>query len=293
MLILALLTVTTLEAGCLPAGGDWISAGEMAQANPAFAALAPGTRLGASPSVGARRVFHSEELRRLARVHHLAAGALREVCFAWPAAVPDPLQLAAAMARVLRCEASAIEVVEQSRFPLPPGEFEFDRRKLTPQPGSEGQILLWRGSLRYGGNRRSPVWARVRIVLPAMRVRALTPIAPGQPIGEAQVELEHMPDAFFGGDWAGALDEVVGRVSRVRVEKGALIHLNMLAIPPDVAAGEKVEVEVRNGRLRVRAEARAERSGRVGEVVPLTNLSSGTRMAARIEAKGKVSVVVR
>jgi hypothetical protein len=220
-------------APCLAIEGDAILAGDLARVNPVFRALDASLAMGAAPMPGARRVFRAVELARLVRVNHLPSGPLREVCFEWPTAVLSPGKLAQAMAGVLDCDASAIEVIEQSRLPAPPGDLVFAKRDLDPVPGSDGRVLVWRGFVRYGVGRSFPVWARIRVP-PALTVMAA----------------------------------------------------------PEVQAGKEVQVEVRNGSMRIRMVAKAERSGRIGETVPLINPASSAHFRARVDGKDLVVVTV-
>ena len=60
---------------------------------------------------------------------------------------------------------------------------------------------LWIGSVRYGGNHRFSIWARVKIAVRVERVLALTDLRPGQPITAAQVELAARDETPPLGRW--------------------------------------------------------------------------------------------
>jgi len=205
----------------------------LAVANPVFEALNPSLAISPAPMPGARRVFHAVELARLVRLNHLPDGPLREMCFEWPTEVLSTEKLARALAAVLGCETDSVEVIEQSRFPVPLGDLVFAKPNLAPAPGSAGRVLRWSGYVRYGGGQRFPVWARVRVPAP------LT-----------------------------------------------------IAAAPEVQAGSEVQVEVRKGPMRIRTVARAERSGRIGDMIPLTNPESSAHFRARVDGKDLVVVTV-
>lgn len=283
---------TGTETTCLPVHGPTILAGDLAAANPVFAGLDPQMPVGAAPMAGARRVFRGVELVRLVRQNHLSAGPVRDACFEWPAEALSPDRLAAAMAQVLSYPAGAIEVVEYSRFPVPPGELVFEKRDLEAAPGSGGRVLFWSGFVRYSAGWRFSVWAKVRIAAPARRVLARTALPPGEPIAESQIETVAVEDGIDGGVHASSAGEVVGRVPRTRIEPGVAIRLSDLTSPPEVQAGDVVQVEVRNGPLRIRLVARAERSGWAGETIPLTNLESAAHFRARVDGKDRAVVTV-
>jgi hypothetical protein len=58
-----------------------------------------------------------------------------------------------------------IELIDYMRGPVPEGELEFTRTGL-PAGASMG---IWSGVIRYAGNRRFPVWAKVRLTLDVAR----------------------------------------------------------------------------------------------------------------------------
>ena len=242
---------------------------------------------------GARRVFTTAELVRLASRYRLALNSMHEACFEWPLQVPAQRGMATTMAAVLGLDPAAIRIVEQSRFPAPPGELVFPRENLSLTPGSAGTLWMWRGFVRYGKDRSFLIWAKVRIEAPSERVVALATLLPGEPIAASQLRTVRTTDAFAGGIYAASVDQVLGRVPRTRIEASAPIRLVDLATSPEIAAGALVQVEVRNGPLRIYSVGRAERSGHIGETIPLTNPDSSTRFNARVEGKDRVSVTVQ
>jgi flagella basal body P-ring formation protein FlgA len=282
----------TAAPRCQAIHGETILAGDLAAANPVFAGLDPATPVGPAPMVGAQRVFRGTELARLVRENHLPAGPLHDACFEWPTAVLPAGRFAAAMARVLNLEPGAIEILEQSRFPAPSGELEFAKADLQPLPGADGRISLWRGFVRYGANRRFPVWARVRILAPVTRVVARSPLAPGQPIAATALESTVTTDGIFSGTYATSVAEIAGRVPRIRIEPGVAIRLSDVTSPPEIQAGDEVEVEVRNGAMRILLTGKAERSGRTGEIIPLVNPTSSAHFSARVEGRERAVVTL-
>ena len=280
------------SASCLPVHGESILAGDLALANPAFAALDPKLPLGAAPMAGAQRIFRGPELAWLVRQNHLEAGPLRDACFEWPAQALSPGKLAEAMARALGYPADAIEILDQSRAPVPAGELVFEKGDLAPVPGSGGRVVMWNGFVQYAVGRRFRIWAKVRILAPVARITARVALPAGEPIAENLLEMTVVTDGIASGTYATSIAEVAGRVPRTRIEQGTPIRLTDLASPPDIQAGEAVQVEVRNGPMRIRLVARAERSGRIGDTIPMTNPESSAHFRARVDGRNKVVVVV-
>ena len=279
--------------GCLPVRGDTITAGDLATVNAAFAALDPHLAMSLAPMPGARRFFPGTEFVRLARQYRLTLGAVRDVCFEWPMQVPDQQKMAAAMAQVLKLEQPAIQIVEQSQFPAPSGEFVFPRENLTAVSGSKGALWMWRGFVRYASNQKFQIWAKLRIVAPSERVVAVTALLPGEPIVASQLKTVATFDGFAGGIYASSVDEVVGLAPMSRIEASEPLRLAQLKVPPDIVAGALVQVEVRNGPLRIYSVGQAVRSGRAGETIPLINPGSSAHFNARVEGKDRVSVTVQ
>ena len=106
------------------------------------------------------------------------------------------------------------------------------------------------------------------------------------------MERRIVTDSPIDGTFALSVDEVAGRVPTSRIESGTAIRLASLRTKPEINAGDQVQVEVRNGAMRIYAVARAEQSGRVGDTIPLTNLQSSARFRARVDGRNKVSVSV-
>lgn len=277
---------------CLPVHGEWITAGDLSQALPVFAQLPPATEVGRSPAPGAQRVFRRLELNRLLRLFSLHGELASEPCFAWPLQPLPTEPLIAAMSRTLSVESSAIELKDYSRFPVPPGELLFPRASLSTVPGTQDALLFWKGFVVYSKDRRLPIWAKIRVHAPAPRIVAKTELLPNVPITADQVEATVSTQPVGDTRYATSIDEVVGRVPRARIEPGAAIQGSQLTAAPDVRAGDSVQLEVRNGALSIRTSAKAERSGRSGEIIPLINPVSGARFAGRVEGPSKASVTV-
>jgi flagella basal body P-ring formation protein FlgA len=76
----------------------------------------------------------------------------------------------------------------------------------------------------------------------------------------------------------------------VVIRTGTELRAEMLEEPKEVARGDTVVVDVREGGAHLKFEAQAEASGAVGETVAVLNPESHKRFLARVEGKGKVSV---
>ncbi|MGH9658975.1 MAG: flagellar basal body P-ring formation chaperone FlgA, partial [Bryobacteraceae bacterium] len=86
------------------------------------------------------------------------------------------------------------------------------------------------------------------------------------------------------------LEGAVGLIPRRRIAAGQPVAEAALSRPLDVARGDEVTVEVRNGRAQLEFRATAESAGRAGDLISLKNPSSGKRFRGRVAGKGRVVV---
>jgi len=280
MMPLALLAL----AGCLALGpdADNIQARDLAPALPALAAS--DASVSPAPLPGVARLFRLAELRRIAARFGIDAGAAQEICFERPVAPPDPSRLAEAMQRSL--PDAQIRILDYGRMAAPQGELVFPLSGLR-RAGADG---FWSGFVRYGGGRRFPLWARVRVSVTEARVLAGEDLPAGREIAAGRLRLEKR--AVFPAEriFATSLELVAGRAARVPIPAGAAIRLDWLAPAQDVVRGDRVRVEVESGGACLKFEAIAEGSGSVGQVIAVTNPASKRRFPARVAGKGRVIV---
>jgi flagella basal body P-ring formation protein FlgA len=82
----------------------------------------------------------------------------------------------------------------------------------------------------------------------------------------------------------------VGKVARRTIRAGTAIRTDWLSAANAVERGETVQVEVREGGAVVQLTGEAQRSGAVGQTIPVLNPMSKAVFKGRVEAKGKVTV---
>ncbi len=272
-------------AACLAVapGADRIVARDFA---PAFAELAEAAGeapLGFAPAPNVRRVFSIPELRRLAERFHINRTPDAEICFERKTATLDAEALLAAMRRSL--PDARIEIVEASRSAAPEGEPEFPVSGLRQTPTG----AIWNGFVRYAGNRRFFIWAKVTIAVAAPRVIAVEDLKPGKPVEAFQLRVETR-DGFPGAPILSTIEEAAGRIPRRSLPAGTVLQPQWLEPAREVVRGQTVEVEVISGTARLTLEAEAEASGSMGQTIPVRNPESKKRFMARVEGPGRVSV---
>ena len=273
-------------AGCLAvnAGSDRILAGDLAPSFPAMAGLPADTPVGLAPAPGVVRFFPVPELRMLAARFQLPSAPTEEICIQRPVFPLAPDRLLEAMQRTL--PQAGIELLDYSRQPAPQGELEFPAAGLRPGPAGG----LWIGAVRFASSRRFAIWARVKVSVKVRRVLAIGDLHPGKPIVPGQVQTAEREE-FPGTEvFAVSLDEVIGKWPQLLIRAGSAIRASQLEAAKEVARGDTVVVEVRDGAARLKLEARAEGSGAAGETILVRNPTSQKCFRARVEAKGLVSV---
>lgn len=278
-------------AGCLAVGAasDRILAGDLAAGFPEWAAVPAETPLALAPAPGVQRVFRVLELRRLGERWNLLPVPDREVCVTRPVAALTAGQMLAAMQNAVQnavqkeMSAAHIELLDFSRQPAPAGELTFPVSGLRQGPAGG----YWSGYVKFGGNHRFTLWARVKVMVAAARVVAAQDLKPGIALDAAQLRVETR-EAVPAAGFVIAVEELAGKVLRRSVAAGTALRAEWLAPAKIVLRGETVRVEAVRGGARLEMEGVAEGSGAMGEIIPILNPVSQRRFPARIEAKGRV-----
>jgi flagella basal body P-ring formation protein FlgA len=282
-----MITVATLALGaCIAvgAGSDQVLAGDLVAAAPEWSAIPPESALALAPAPGVERVFRLPELRRLALRWKLARPPEMELCVIRPVAVPDPALLLAAMRAQL--PAARIEILEYSRRAAPQGELEFPLSGLRQSPGG----AWWAGSVKYAGQRRFALWARVQVLVAVARVVSNEDLQPGRPIDAARLRVESREE-FPSAGYLAAIEETAGKVPRRSIAAGTPLRTEWLEPARVVTRGDAVQVEIINGGAHLVLDGVAATSGAVGDTVLVLNPDSRRQFRARVIAAGKVLVV--
>lgn len=277
-----------LVSGCLAVEGEKITAGDLAVREPALARLPADTPVGYAPAPGAKRILSVAELSRFARRSSVDLSAAREICVVRPLETLSADRVVSAMTTALGRPDARIELLDFSRYPVPRGEIEFRADGLS-RPAGVKAPALWRGSVRYAGNRHFRIWARVRISIREKRMVAAEDLPAGRLIAVGQLR-EEVFDAVPGpAGFAVTFEQAAGHLPRRRIAAGQPLPLGVLAAPNDVAAGELVRVEAASGAARIEIRGKAETSGRAGDTVLVRNLDSGRRFRALVTGRGAVA----
>jgi flagellar basal body P-ring formation protein FlgA len=279
--------------GCEFVNGDQIFGADLARALPAFSAMPRDVAIGYSPAPGSRRILQLPELNRIGAQYGVPVPADSRACFEWKVQRITEDAVREAIRESLKNPEARVEILEMSKAPAPEGKLVFPQSGLSAAGNTDPSTpVTWRGYVLYQSARRFSVWARIRMAATMTRVIAAETLAPGKPVGKAQVRLETYDDFPLRIDTARSLDEVIGRMSLRPVRAGFPVLRSDLAEAFQVERGEMVQVTAVSGAAQLELEAQAEASGRQGDVISLRNPSSGKIFRARIEARGRAIVVV-
>jgi len=274
-------------AGCLAvnAGSGQILARDLAAAIPGLTVPVPDAPMAFAPAPGVQRVFRAAELRRMAERFGWVGSVESDICIERPVSPPDPARFLAAMRKAI--PEAEITILDYGRQPVPAGEIEFPANGLHPSASG----ALWTGSVRYAETRRFAVWARVKALVLVTRVIASADLAPNRAIAPDDVRTDTQMETPAAFPTFASGDEVVGKWPRSAIGAGTVIRAGMIESPKAVNRGDTVTVVVSIGGAHLLLEAVAESAGAVGQTIPVLNPESHRCFQARVEGKGRVSVV--
>jgi flagella basal body P-ring formation protein FlgA len=231
------------------------------------------------------------ELTRLANRYRLDFAPQADICVERPVESLPRAAVLEAMRRSLGLPEAIIDIVDQSRYPVPKGVLDFPRTSLVAPPSAEPQgAALWKGWVRYGANRRVAIWARVRISVQSEQVVAAESLPAGCPIETSQLRVETFAGFPLRRATLQRIEEAAGRVPRRSLAPGTALSPADLDAPYEVKRGDSVRVAVASGQAHLELEGRAEASGRRGQTIPVLNPASGKRFSARVDGAGRVEV---
>lgn len=125
------------------------------------------------------------------------------------------------------------------------------------------------------------------VVVTARSLARDTILAPGD-VRLAEREVAGLAYGSFA-----AAEEVVGQRLRRDVAEGSILNPGLVLVPPLVRRGQEVLIEARSPGFSVRVAGVARRDGRLGETIPVQNISSGEVREAVVRSAKSVEVLTR
>jgi len=276
-------------ATCFAPTRDWITGSDLAAAAPALAGLPPDLKIGYAPVPGLQRVFHPDELRRLAHSQGLPdPGLTINLCAAWPLLQLTPEQIRSAMEKTLAGHAPKIELVARSLAPAPPGEVVFP---LTGLSAYSENAAVWKGYVLYAGSRHFDIWASVRVRVTETHLKAQGIIHAGERIAPGQWRTESYSGPPLREQILSDASAIEGLVARREFADGAPLLAIYFEAPKAVELGDTVTVIAGVGAAHIEALGQALSAGHCGDVISVRNPRSNRTFKARITAAGQVEVL--
>jgi flagella basal body P-ring formation protein FlgA len=278
-------------AGCIPITGNRILGSDLALADARFSRLPASMTIGFSPAPGARRIYTSLELERLARANGIQAANPEAICFELPMIHVGEELAAAAMRRSIPPEAN-LKIRELANFDVPAGLLEFPIEGLEPPALANHGVQLWRGHVKYAETRQLSFWARVEVTVQFQAVVAGADLPQNAPISASSLRIETHTGPLEREQPATRIEDVQGRVPRRALKAGSVIPIAILVEAPAVRKGDPVAVEIQSGTARIRFEAIAESDARDGDMVALRNPINGKCFRAKLDPGAKALLVI-
>ena len=294
MILLAIAIILSFDgvaAPCLAVDGEWITAGDLSTRVLRYAEFDPGLRVVRAPFPGTRRVLGPASL--LSSGSESAAGTdpfcvERRLRTLSRETVSEALEQSLTVSDESRI---SFELVDYDRSMLPSGRLEFLVQTLPPPiPGLADEPVLWRGRLFYAEGRSVPVWVRVRLWIESEVCLLVRDVARGEALKPEDCRIGKRRYPPFMPPPLREASALEGTVAARRLKADESVYQALLVRKPDVEAGKLVELKVVNGGTRLRFQAKAASSGRLGDSVTVTNLSNGKRIEGQVVGPNSVEV---
>jgi len=278
---------------CVMVSRDKILAQDLGAAVPLLQGLDPETVIGFAPRPGVQRILTTRDLILIAQKHGLDArdAASPNICVERMARAVSPEEMKAALASAIGGSDVAIELLEFSKEPLPPGQLEFNSRNLGRPLGDNPEIpVIWHGAMRYDGQSKAPVWAKVKVSIACSLFVAAANIPAGSVIQAEQIKEIPGRQFPFLPSTIQSPQAIIGKIARRGISAGQRFATSMLEEPTEIARGDTVHVVVLDGSAILSLDAIAESSGRKGESILLHNPSTGRNFRAEVEERGRATL---
>lgn len=279
------------EQACFAPSGEWITGSDLAAAVPGLAGLPADLKVSYAPVPGLTRIFHPDELRRLAHAHGLpdpAPGSTKNICTAWPLEALPPEKLLQAMEKTLAGRGPQIELLGQDKAEAPRGEVIFPLSGLT---GYSDNAVIWKGYVRYSETRHFETWARVKVRVNETHLKAQGAIQAGDRLTPGQWRTENYSGPPLREDILRDGSQLAGLIARRDFTDGAALLAIYFEAPKAVERGDTVTVLAGVGAAQIEAPGEALSSGRRGDVISIRNPSSNKTFKARVLSAGRVEVL--
>lgn len=116
-------------------------------------------------------------------------------------------------------------------------------------------------------------------------------IYPGEVIDTGRLEAVEVTNPTLTGDYATAMDQVVGKVTNRTLVQGRVIFVSGLREPYAVERGKAVRLVFNNGGLTITAGGAPLDNAAVGDLIRVRNTDSGVIVSGTVMQDGSIQVV--
>lgn len=290
MLLPLLLLAIDSGPGCLVIDRAHITAGDLAQRIPAFAAMDREASFAPAPAFGARRELTSATLAKWANAPQTA---LEPICIFRRVVTSEEIDWEAELRQALDSlfgfhpGPHELTVVEKYLTPGAPGKLSLERSGLSFD--TQTNRYLWRGKIVSEG-----LYAAVRIRFKLSRTERR--IVTSRPLPANRLLVE---DDFTWEDLAfhpelppleTLAQAPIGQMLRRSLPKGALVLPKHLIEAPLILPGDPVELLSKSGQAEIRTQGLARGRARIGDPVLIATLEGKRLLRAVAVGPGKVEI---
>ncbi len=277
---------------CTVVAGDRILGADLARANAAFAVVPADFVVALSPMTGVRRAMDAGSLGVIARRFGVVADQIAPLCFERPARILIESDVRSAIEKVLG-PAAKLDIIEFSRYPVPPGDPIFELPRLhAPPRATPDATVTWRGYIEDGGRAHAPIWVRLRVTRLEQWLEATSAIPAQQRIEPSHVVAKSGWRFPFLSAPPDELKEIDGKSATRPIQAGQALTAEMLSEPNAVERGDTVDAELTAGSVSLQFQGTAETAGRRGDTVVVWASGLKKRWRAQVQDKGKVRIDV-
>lgn len=161
-----------------------------------------------------------------------------------------------------------------------------------------GGIAPWVGLQQFAvvvpsDQQESAFTANVQVTLPASVVVAIRPIAVGQTVSPADVQLQQGHSVRPTEGTCQRLEDALGQQATRPIAAGALVETSALRPPLLVRRGDLVVVIARSAGVQVTTRGKSREDGSHGQLVEIESLGSKDKFFARVSGTQQVEIYAR
>ncbi len=149
-----------------------------------------------------------------------------------------------------------------------------------------GTVRLILKIVQEEGERIIPVICKISVTTPVLCVSSK--VSRNNQIRSNHIQLVNRDITHFRFIPLVEESDVLGKVARMTLTPGTILHTHCIRSKPDVAKGDIIEIALQKGRIKISMPARAREDGYIGEDVWVENLQSHKIIKATVLRKGIV-----